>query len=135
MPDPTDRSEPVTHPDPSILIERLEAFPNPNTNRPYEVRCETPELSCNCPFTGQPDIATITISYTPNQYLVELKSLKMYLWGYKDIAIAHEEITNRILDDLVATISPHKMRVETRWNVRGGITTTITTEHPTEQPT
>ena len=126
-----DRTAPASPaPASQTLIERLVAFPNPNPERDYVICCETAELSCNCPFTGQPDIATVVLTYTPDQYVVELKSLKMYLWGFRDIAIAHEEITNLILGDLITTLSPRKMRVETRWNVRGGITTTVAAEHP-----
>ncbi len=130
LPQPAATPPPANAPSPETLIERLEAFPNPNPERDYEIRCETSELSCNCPFTGQPDIATLTLTYTPDQHVVELKSLKMYLWGFRDIAIAHEQITNQILDDLVSTLSPRSMRVETSWNVRGGIATTIGASYP-----
>lgn len=108
----------------------LVAVDNPRPGRDYEVRCETPELTCACPMTGQPDFATVTISYVPDAHIVELKSLKLYLWGFRDEGHFHEDITNRILDDLVAAIAPRRMTVRTLWNVRGGITTTVTASHP-----
>ncbi|HCB34048.1 MAG TPA: NADPH-dependent 7-cyano-7-deazaguanine reductase QueF [Acidimicrobiaceae bacterium] len=117
-------------PDVESPADRLEAFANPSPERGYRVRCETPELTCVCPFTGQPDFATVVVDYLPAGFVVELKSLKMYLWGYRDTGISHEAITNRILDDLAALLSPQEMTVETRWLVRGGITTTVTARHP-----
>ena len=83
-----------------------------------------------CPMTGQPDFATITISYVPGPSILELKSLKLYLWSYRQEGVFHEDVTNRILDDLVAAIQPEQMTVTTRWLVRGGITTTVTARHP-----
>lgn len=115
---------------PSVPSTDLVAVDNPHPGRDYEVRCETPELTCVCPITGQPDFATVTITYTPGDKIVELKSLKLYLWSYRDKGAFHEDITNRILDDLVAAIAPRRMTVETLWNVRGGITTTVTARHP-----
>ncbi|MCX7620882.1 MAG: preQ(1) synthase [Acidimicrobiales bacterium] len=115
---------------PSVPSTDLVAVENPHPGRDYEVRCETPELTCVCPITGQPDFATVTITYTPGDKIVELKSLKLYLWSYRDQGAFHEDITNRILDDLVAAIAPKRISVETRWNVRGGITTTVTARHP-----
>jgi 7-cyano-7-deazaguanine reductase len=81
-------------------------------------------------MTGQPDFATVTLTYVPDARIVELKSLKVYLWSYRDEGAFHEDVTNRILDDLVGAIAPRRMTVETRWNVRGGITTTVTASHP-----
>ena len=115
---------------PSSPSRDLEAIPNPHPGRDYEVRCETPEFTCVCPRTGQPDFATVTISYVPADSIVELKSLKLYLWSYRDDGAFHEDITNRILDDLVAAVAPRRATVETLWNVRGGITTTVTASHP-----
>jgi len=115
---------------PSVPSTDLVAVDNPHPGRDYEVRCETPELTCVCPITGQPDFATVTITYTPGEKIVELKSLKLYLWSYRDEGAFHEDITNRILDDLVAAIAPKRMTVETLWNVRGGITTTVIARHP-----
>ncbi len=108
----------------------LVALANPHPGRDYEVVCETPELTCVCPVTGQPDFAEVRISYHPKELIVELKSLKTYLWSYRDVGAFHEDVTNRILDDLVAAIAPRSMTVTTCWNVRGGIRTTVTASHP-----
>ena len=107
----------------------LETFPNPRPGRDFEIRFECPEFTCVCPLTGQPDFATIRIVYVPDRACVELKSLKLYLWSYRNEGAFHEAVTNRILDDLVAAISPRRARVEGAFNVRGGITTTIVAEH------
>jgi 7-cyano-7-deazaguanine reductase len=109
---------------------KLIAVDNPHPHRDYEVRCETPELTCLCPMTGQPDFATLTLTYVPDLKLVELKSLKLYLWSYRYEGSFHEDVTNRILDDLVTAIGPRRMTVQTLWNVRGGITTKVTASHP-----
>jgi 7-cyano-7-deazaguanine reductase len=106
----------------------LETFPNPSPGRDYEIRFECPEFTCVCPMTGQPDFATIRITYVPDKTCVELKSLKLYLWSYRDEGAFHEAVTNRILADLVAAVSPRRARVEGAFNVRGGITTTIVAE-------
>lgn len=108
----------------------LVAVPNPHPGRDYEVRCTTPELTCVCPMTGQPDFATVTITYVPDQSIVELKSLKLYLWSYRDEGAFHEDVTNRILDDLVAAVAPRRMTVTTDWLPRGGITTSVEATHP-----
>ncbi len=108
----------------------LVALDNPHPGREYEVRCESPEFTCVCPRTGQPDFATVTVTYVPDRSIVELKSLKLYLWSYRDEGAFHEDVTNRILDDLVAAIAPRRMAVHTRWNVRGGISTEVTATHP-----
>jgi 7-cyano-7-deazaguanine reductase len=108
----------------------LSAVPNPHPGRDYEVRCETPEFTCICPMTGQPDFATVTISYVPDRSIVELKSLKLYLWSYRQEGAFHEDVTNRILDDLVAAIGPRRMTVRTDWNIRGGIHTVVEAAHP-----
>ncbi len=115
---------------PSAPSREIVAVPNPHPARDYEVRCETPELTCVCPMTGQPDFATVTITYVPGDSIVELKSLKQYLWSYRDEGAFHEDVTNRILDDLVSAIGPRHMSVTTEWNVRGGIHTTVTASHP-----
>ena len=104
----------------------LETFPNPRPARDYAIHFECPEFTCVCPMTGQPDFATVTISYVPDESIVELKSLKLYLWSYRDEGAFHEDVTNRILDDLVAAIAPRRMTVHTDWLVRGGIHTTVT---------
>lgn len=108
----------------------LVTVPNPHPGRDYEVTCTTPELTCVCPMTGQPDFATVTITYVPDDRIVELKSLKLYLWSFRDEGHFHEDVTNVILDDLVAALGPRRLKVETAWNVRGGITTTVTATHP-----
>ncbi len=108
----------------------LVAVPNPHPDREYEVRCETPEFTCVCPMTGQPDFATVTITYVPGPSIVELKSLKLYLWSYRDEGAFHEDVTNRILDDLVAAVEPRRMTVHTDWLVRGGIHTTVQASSP-----
>jgi len=104
----------------------LETFPNPNPERPYEISMECPEFTCLCPKTGQPDFATIRIRYVPDRMCIELKSLKLYLWSYRNEGAFHEAVTNRILDDLVAACRPRSMRVEADFNVRGGIHTVVT---------
>lgn len=101
------------------------AVANPHPGRDYEVRCDTDEFTCVCPLTGQPDFAHVAISYVPDQHIVELKSVKLYLWSYRAEGAFHEDVTNRILDDLVAAIAPRSMTVRTTWNVRGGITTEV----------
>jgi 7-cyano-7-deazaguanine reductase len=107
----------------------LIALPNPHPTRPYEVRCESAEFTCVCPITGQPDFATVTIAYTPGPSIVELKSLKQYLWSYRDEGAFHEDVTNRILDDLVRAIDPRRMTVTTDWLIRGGIHTVVEATH------
>ena len=107
----------------------LVPIPNPHPGRDYEVRCESGEFTCICPVTGQPDFATVTIRYVPGPSIVELKSLKQYLWSYRDEGAFHEDVTNRILDDLVAAISPRRVTVTTDWLVRGGIHTVVEASH------
>jgi 7-cyano-7-deazaguanine reductase len=116
--------------DSAVGATGLLAVSNPHPGRDYEVRCETSDFTCVCPVTGQPDFATVTVTYAPGASIVELKSLKLYLWGYRDQGAYHEDVTNRILDDLVAAIGPRRMTVHTRWNVRGGIVTEVTARHP-----
>ena len=108
----------------------LESFPNPNPGRDYEIRFDCPEFTCVCPKTGQPDFATIRIRYTPDERCVELKSLKLYLWSYRDEGAFHEAVTNRILDDLVAACAPRAMTVTGEFWVRGGIATVVEVSHP-----
>jgi len=109
--------------------KQLERFTNPNPGRAYTIRIDAPEFTCLCPKTGQPDFATLTIEYVPAALCVELKSLKEYLWWYRDQGAFHEAVTNAILDDLVAAIAPDFMRVRAEFNVRGGIYTTVIAEH------
>ena len=107
----------------------LETFPNPRPERDYEIHMECPEFTCVCPKTGQPDFATIRIRYVPDKICLELKSLKLYLWSYRNEGAFHEAVINKILDDLVAAIAPRKMTVVGDFNVRGGIHTTVTATH------
>jgi len=108
----------------------LEAVPNPKPGQQYEIRSESPEFTCLCPRTGQPDFATITISYVPEQSIVELKSLKLYLHSFRNEGMFHEAAANRILDDLVDVVSPRRMTVTADFNVRGGIHTVVEASHP-----
>ena len=108
----------------------LEWFDNPKPEREYEIRFECPEFTCLCPRTGQPDFATIRIRYVPAARCVELKSLKLYLWSFRDEGTFHETVTNRILDDLVALLAPRRMTVEADFLVRGGIHTVVQASHP-----
>ncbi len=107
----------------------LESFENPQPDRDYTIRIETPEFTCLCPLTGQPDFANIELEYIADQYCLELKSLKLYFWSYRDRGAFHEAVTNAILSDLVAAISPRFMRVTADFNVRGGVYTQIVAEH------
>ena len=109
--------------------KQLETFANPRPARAYHIEFDCPEFTCLCPMTGQPDFATILIDYVPNELCVELKSLKLYLWSYRDEGAFHEAVTNRICDDLVAAISPRAITVTGKFRIRGGITTTVTVHH------
>jgi 7-cyano-7-deazaguanine reductase len=105
--------------------KRLETFPNHHPGRRYTVRLVSDEFTCVCPATGQPDFATITIAYIPDQRIVESKSLKLYLWSYRNEGVFHEHVVNTILDDLVAALDPHQMEVTGAFKVRGGISITV----------
>jgi 7-cyano-7-deazaguanine reductase len=107
----------------------LETFPNPQPERDYTIRMRLPEFTCLCPKTGQPDFAILNLEYVADQTCIELKSLKLYVWSYRDEGAFHEAVTNRILDDLVAACSPRFMRLTAEFNVRGGIYTTVVAEH------
>jgi len=109
--------------------KNLETFPNPNPERDYEIAFEAPEFTCLCPMTGQPDFATIRIRYTPDKKCVELKSLKLYLWSYRDEGTFHEAVTNRIANDVIAAIDPRFLEVEGDFYVRGGISTKVKVTH------
>lgn len=106
----------------------LETFPNPASHRDYAIHMEIPEFTCLCPKTGQPDFAVLMLDYIPDQLCVELKSLKFYIWGFRNEGHFHEAVTNRILDDLNAAVSPRFMRLTARFFVRGGIFTNVTAE-------
>ncbi|MGN7611312.1 preQ(1) synthase [Magnetococcales bacterium HHB-1] len=107
----------------------LETFENPYPQRDYTIKMVCPEFTCVCPKTAQPDFAEIVISYIPDKICVELKSLKLYLWSFREQGAFHEKVTNQILDDLVATTAPRWMKIVGAFNVRGGITTTVVVEH------
>lgn len=109
--------------------KELETFDNAIPERDYTIHIETPEFTCLCPKTGQPDFATIEIDYVPDLKCVELKSYKLYIWSYRDEGAFHEKVTNQILDDLVAATDPRFMRVTGIFNVRGGVYTTVVAEH------
>jgi 7-cyano-7-deazaguanine reductase len=109
--------------------QALEAFPNPNPDRDFAIRMRIPEFTCLCPKTGQPDFATLYLEYIPDALCVELKSLKLYVWSFRDQGHFHEAVTNRILDDLVAAVQPRFMRLTGVFNVRGGIYTHVIAEH------
>jgi 7-cyano-7-deazaguanine reductase len=114
---------------PTAPSKDLQRVPNPHPDRDYEVDHVVPEFTCVCPMTGQPDFATIRIRYVPDRWLVELKSLKLYMWAYRSEGAFHEDVTNRILDDLVRTLAPRRMEVVGDWNVRGGIKTLVTVSY------
>jgi 7-cyano-7-deazaguanine reductase len=114
---------------PTRPSKQLETFPNPNPERDYEISFDCPEFTCLCPRTGQPDFATIRIRYVPDRLCVELKSLKLYLWSFRDEGHFHEAVTNRILADLVKATRPRRMTVVGDFNVRGGIHTIVTASH------
>ena len=114
---------------PSQASKKLESFKNPAPDRDYEIAFDCPEFTCLCPMTGQPDFATFTIDYIPDATCIELKSLKLYMWSYRNEGAFHEAVTNRILDDLVDASRPRFMRIAAKWYVRGGIFTTVVAEH------
>jgi 7-cyano-7-deazaguanine reductase len=107
----------------------LETFDNPHPERDYTIRIRVPEFTCLCPKTGQPDFAVLHLEYVPDALCVELKSLKLYIWSYRDEGAFHEAVTNRILGDLVAACEPRFMRLRAEFNVRGGIYTDVVAEY------
>ena len=110
---------------PSQPSKILETFPNPEPSRDYDIHLSCPEFTCLCPKTGQPDFAVISIQYIPDTLCVELKSLKTYLWSFRNEGHFHEAVTNQILDDLVLALKPRFLKIEAKFNVRGGICTTV----------
>ena len=114
---------------PSQASKELETFANPNPERDYTIRIRVPEFTCLCPKTGQPDFATLYIDYVPDARCVELKSLKLYVWSFRDEGAFHEAVTNRILDDLVNATAPRYMKLTAEFGVRGGIYTNVIAEH------
>jgi len=109
--------------------QRLETFDNPMKMRDYRIHMEIPEFTCLCPKTGQPDFARLTLDYIPDKKCVELKSLKLYIWSYRDRGAFHEAVTNQILDDLVAVMKPRFIRLAANFYVRGGVFTNVVAEH------
>lgn len=112
--------------------KQLETFENPNPGRDYTIRITVPEFTCLCPRTGQPDFATLYLEYVPDQRCVELKSLKLYVWSFRDEGAFHEAVTNRILEDLVSAMDPRFARLTADFNVRGGVYTEVVVEHRRE---
>ena len=114
---------------PSSLSKILEVFDNPNIERDFVIRIDIPEFTCLCPKTGQPDFATLHLEYIADKQCVELKTLKNYIWSFRNEGAFHEAVTNQILNDLVAVLDPRFMRLKAIFNVRGGIYTTVESEH------
>ena len=114
---------------PSKPSKTLETFPNPSPKRDYLIHFDIPEFTCLCPLSGQPDFATFIIDYIPDKLNVELKSLKMYMWAYRDEGAFHEKVTNTILDDLVKVAAPRYMKITAKWFVRGGIYTNVVADY------
>lgn len=117
---------------PETEFKGLETFPNPSPDRDYTIHMEVPEFTCLCPKTGQPDFASLEIEYVPEQLCVELKSLKLYIRTYRDRGAFHEAVTNEILNTLIDTLAPRFLRIRARFNVRGGIYTTVIADHRQE---
>ncbi len=107
----------------------LQTFDNPQSSRDYTIRIDTPEFTCICPLTGQPDFAKITIEYVPDKLCIELKALKLYFWTFRERGAFHEAVTNEILNDIVAVTQPNFMRIRADFNVRGGVYTSVIVEH------
>ncbi|MBV9280568.1 MAG: preQ(1) synthase [Chloroflexi bacterium] len=116
----------------AIAAAELEAVPNPAPHRDYTVELSYPEFTCKCPRSGYPDFATINLSYVPGDWIVELKSFKLYLNRYRDRYIFHEAVTNSILDDFIAAIRPRRAEVVADWNVRGNVKTVVRAEYETD---
>ena len=108
---------------------RLETFANPAPARDFRIHMEIPEFTCLCPKTGQPDFATLILDYVPDRLCIELKSLKLYIWSFRNEGTFHEAVTNRMLDDFVRAIKPRYMQLTARFYVRGGIFTTVSVRH------
>ncbi len=124
---PKQREKPAVPP--SAPSKELHVFPNPAPQRDYLIQFQVPEFTCHCPLTGQPDFAHFTIEMVCDELCIELKSLKMYMWSYRDEGAFHEAVTNRILDDIVKVSKPRYARIVARWYVRGGIYTNVVAEH------
>jgi 7-cyano-7-deazaguanine reductase len=126
---PAPNERPLPSNPPSAPSKNLHTFANPAPQRDYLIRFEIPEFTCLCPLTGQPDFAGFTIEMVADKLCVELKSLKMYMWSYRDEGAFHEKVTNTILDDIVKATAPRYARISADWNVRGGIYTSVVAEH------
>lgn len=109
--------------------KQLDVFPNPAPHRDFHIHIQMPEFTCLCPLSGQPDFATLTLDYVPEKKCVELKSLKLYVWSYRNEGAFHEKVSNQILDDVVRAINPRFARLTAKWYVRGGIFTNVVAEH------
>jgi len=107
----------------------LEVFPNPNPERDYHIKIDSPEFTCLCPKTGQPDFAEIKIDYIPDELCIELKSLKLYYWSFRDEGHFHEQVTNMMASDLIEVMDPRYLKITAIFNVRGGVYTTVEVEH------
>jgi 7-cyano-7-deazaguanine reductase len=114
---------------PTAPSRRLDVFPNPTRERDYTIQFVIPEFTCLCPLTGQPDFARFTIEMVADKLCIELKSLKLYFWSYRDVGAFHEKVTNDIVDDIVKATDPRFIRITAKWNVRGGIYTNVVAEH------
>jgi 7-cyano-7-deazaguanine reductase len=121
------RQKPVNPP--SVPSKALQVFPNPTPKRDYVIQFQIPEFTCHCPLTGQPDFASFTIDMVADKLCVELKSLKMYMWSYRNEGAFHEKVTNDIVDDIVRVADPRFIRITAKWFVRGGIYTNVVAEH------
>jgi 7-cyano-7-deazaguanine reductase len=126
-PTPAQREKPARPP--STPSKDLQVFPNPSAQRDYLIQFQVPEFTCHCPLTGQPDFAHFTIEMICDKLCIELKSLKMYFWSYRNEGAFHEKVTNTILDDIVAAVDPRFVRITAKWYVRGGIYTNVVAEH------
>ncbi|TAK80004.1 MAG: NADPH-dependent 7-cyano-7-deazaguanine reductase QueF [Aquabacterium sp.] len=124
---PNERAKPAKPP--TVPSKELQVFPNPSPGRDYLIQFQVPEFTCNCPLTGQPDFAHFTIDCVPDKLCIELKSLKLYFWSYRNEGAFHEKVTNTILDDIVKAIGPRYLRITAKWYVRGGIYTNVVVEH------
>ena len=129
MAKPAATSRPIPATPPSAPSKELQVFPNPTPKRDYAIQFQIPEFTCHCPLTGQPDFAHFTIDMIADELCVELKSLKMYFWSYRNEGAFHEKVTNTILDDLVKATDPRFIRITAKWYVRGGIYTNVVVEH------
>ena len=131
---PTQQTQTPLYGERAIADAELVCFDNPRAGRPYEVSIELPEFTCKCPFSGYPDFAVLRLIYQPGPRVVELKAIKLYVNSYRDQSISHEEVTNRILDDLVAATDPVWMQLEADFNPRGNVHTVVRVSHGARQP-